>query len=86
MFVNAQAVLHMAVMFLASGLNIGNHKKIRNSYLYQGEILLFRVLANNMAPIHIGDKSHWNHLALFWLSISLFYSALSAIGYELSLS
>ena len=47
----------------------GNIKKL---LLIPGEILLFRALANNMAPMTNADESSTNRLTLFWLNISLF--------------
>ena len=74
-FVTAHVVLRTAAMFLASALNRGSHspeilKKETNTG--GGEILLFRALANNMAPMTNADESSTNRLTLFWLNISLF--------------
>ena len=47
----------------------GNIKKY---LLIPGEMLLFRALAKNMAPMTNADESPTNRLTLFWLNISLF--------------
>ena len=64
----------MGAMFLASALNRGIHPPeiLKNVYWYRGEMLLFRALAKNMAPMTNDDESPTNRLTLFWLNISLF--------------
>ena len=56
----------MGAMFLASALNKGNHPwKYLKMVLIPGEILLFRALAKNMAPMTNADESPTNRLTLF---------------------
>ena len=45
---------------------------IKKCLLIPGEILLFRALAKNMAPMTNADESPTNRLTFFWLNISLF--------------
>ena len=51
-FVTAHVILCMAAMFLANALNRGSHplEILKVATNTGGEILLFRALANNMAP------------------------------------
>ena len=64
----------MGAMFLASALNRGIHPPeiLKNGTNTGGEMLLFRALAKNMAPMTNADESPTNRLTLFWLNISLF--------------
>ena len=73
-FVGDSSAFVMGAMFLASALNRGIHppeilKMFTNT---GGEMLLFRALAKNMAPMTNADESPTNRLTLFPIYLSLF--------------
>ena len=90
-FVGDSSAFVMGAMFLASALNRDIHPPeiLKNVYQYRGEMLLFRALADNMAPMTNHDEcwriTNESPYAFSYLPVSL-YSIYSLTKWSLEVN